>query len=80
MSAGNACRDCEKLRDLDLDNRRKKLERNFHMSFARKYLSKISKLCNKNNILLIVDEVQAGNGKTGKFFAYLHENIICIQQ
>lgn len=27
-----------------------KLERNFHMSFARKYLLKISKLCNKNNI------------------------------
>ncbi|NJM14980.1 MAG: hypothetical protein HC896_06000 [Bacteroidales bacterium] len=27
-----------------------KLERNFHMNFARKYLSKISKLCNKNNV------------------------------
>ena len=39
------------------------------------YLKKVEELCNKNNILLIVDEVQSGNGRTGKFFAYLHENI-----
>lgn len=39
------------------------------------YFKKVEEMCNKNNILLIVDEVQTGNGKTGKFFAYLHENI-----
>jgi len=39
------------------------------------YLKKVEQLCNKNNVLLIVDEVQSGNGRTGKFFAYLHEGI-----
>lgn len=39
------------------------------------YLKKVEQLCNKNKVLLIVDEVQSGNGRTGKFFAYLHEDI-----
>ena len=32
-------------------------------------------LCNKNNLLLILDEVQTGMGRTGKLFAYEHYNI-----
>ena len=39
------------------------------------YLKKVKEICKKNNILMIVDEVQSGTGKTGKFFAYLHEGI-----
>jgi len=39
------------------------------------FLTKVKKLCEKNNILLIVDEVQSGTGRTGKFFAFQHENI-----
>jgi acetylornithine/N-succinyldiaminopimelate aminotransferase len=39
------------------------------------YLNEVEKLCNQNKILLIVDEVQSGNGKTGEFFAYLHEDV-----
>ncbi|MBW2975422.1 aspartate aminotransferase family protein [Candidatus Woesearchaeota archaeon] len=39
------------------------------------YLKEVEKLCKDNNILLIMDEVQSGTGRTGKFFAYLHENI-----
>ena len=39
------------------------------------YLKKVEQLCHKNNILLIIDEVQTGNGKTGKFFAFQHENV-----
>ncbi|MDD5503188.1 MAG: acetylornithine/succinylornithine family transaminase, partial [Candidatus Thermoplasmatota archaeon] len=39
------------------------------------YMKKVEKLCREKSILLIADEVQAGNGKTGKFFAYLHEGI-----
>ena len=39
------------------------------------YLKKVSLLCKKKGILLIVDEVQTGNGRTGKYFAYLHEEI-----
>ena len=40
------------------------------------YLKKVKEICEKNNILMIADEVQSGTGKTGKFFAYQHENII----
>ncbi|MFH1641334.1 MAG: acetylornithine transaminase [Nanoarchaeota archaeon] len=40
------------------------------------YLKAVELLCKKNNILLIVDEVQSGNGRTGSFFAYLHDGVI----
>lgn len=40
------------------------------------YVKKISEICKKKNILLILDEVQTGNGRTGKYFAYQHTNII----
>jgi acetylornithine/N-succinyldiaminopimelate aminotransferase len=33
-------------------------------------LKGLRKLCNKKNILLILDEVQCGIGRTGKFFAF----------
>ena len=39
------------------------------------YLSLIAELCKKNNILLVVDEIQTGLGRTGKLFAYMHDNI-----
>ncbi|MEK6868735.1 MAG: aminotransferase class III-fold pyridoxal phosphate-dependent enzyme, partial [Nanoarchaeota archaeon] len=39
------------------------------------YLKQLRKICDKHEILLIVDEVQTGCGRTGKFFAYEHEKI-----
>jgi len=36
------------------------------------YLSKLQDLCKKNNMLLIVDEIQSGLGRTGKWFGYQH--------
>lgn len=39
------------------------------------YLSEIRKICDENNILFILDEIQTGFGRTGKMFAYEHENI-----
>ena len=39
------------------------------------YLVKLKKFCEEKNILLILDEVQTGTARTGKFFAYLHYNI-----
>lgn len=39
------------------------------------FLKNLRKVCDDNNVLLIFDEVQTGVGRTGKFFAYLHENI-----
>ena len=38
-------------------------------------LKGLRKLCNKKNILLILDEVQCGIGRTGKFFAFEYANI-----
>lgn len=39
------------------------------------YLKQVKELCNENNILLILDEVQTGMGRTGSLFAYEHFNI-----
>ena len=38
-------------------------------------LKGLRKLCNKKNILLILDEVQCGIGRSGKFFAYEYGGI-----
>jgi predicted acetylornithine/succinylornithine family transaminase len=39
------------------------------------FLKKLNKLCREHQALLIVDEVQTGVGRTGRFFAFQHENI-----
>lgn len=39
------------------------------------YIENLRTLCDDKNILLIIDEVQTGMGRTGKFFSYLHYNI-----
>jgi predicted acetylornithine/succinylornithine family transaminase len=36
------------------------------------YLRQVRKLCDDNNVLLILDEVQTGIGRTGRLFAYEH--------
>lgn len=36
----------------------------------REYIKKVRKLCDEKEILLIIDEVQTGIGRTGKMFAY----------
>lgn len=40
------------------------------------YLKNVRKICDDNNILLILDEVQSGLGRTGKLWAFEHYNII----
>ncbi len=39
------------------------------------YLKALRDICNKNNWLLIFDEVQCGVGRTGKWFAYQNSSI-----
>ena len=40
------------------------------------YLEEIRQICNQHNWLMMLDEVQTGNGRTGKYFAYQHTNIV----
>jgi len=42
---------------------------------ADNYLPELRALCNKQNILLILDEIQVGMGRTGKLFAHEHYGI-----
>ncbi|TDT45981.1 aspartate aminotransferase family protein [Fonticella tunisiensis] len=39
------------------------------------YMHELKKICEENDILLILDEVQTGIGRTGKLFGYLHYDI-----
>ena len=39
------------------------------------FVIEISKLAKQNNFLIIVDEVQTGNGRTGKLYAYMNYGI-----
>ena len=39
------------------------------------YLREIAAICRENNVLLMLDEIQSGLGRTGKMFAYEHEGI-----
>jgi acetylornithine/N-succinyldiaminopimelate aminotransferase len=40
------------------------------------YLSKLRQFCDEKDWLLMLDEVQTGNGRTGKYFCYQHSGII----
>ncbi len=39
------------------------------------FLIGLRKLCNQHNLLLILDEVQCGVGRTGKFYAFEHADV-----
>ena len=53
-------------------------------SGTREYFSQVQKLCNERNIILIIDEVQTGFGRTGKLFACEHfdiqPDILCLSK
>ena len=42
---------------------------------SREYVKAVSKIAEDNDILLILDEVQTGNGRTGKLYAYMNYDI-----
>ena len=39
------------------------------------YLSECGEICREKNVLLVVDEIQSGLGRTGRMFAYMHEDV-----
>jgi ornithine--oxo-acid transaminase len=39
------------------------------------YLARLRQLCDEHRVLLMVDEIQSGLGRTGKMFAYEHDGI-----
>ena len=46
------------------------------------FFQALEKICKKHDVVLILDEVQSGYGRSGKFFAFQHHNInpdiICL--
>jgi len=39
------------------------------------FLREAAEICRSNSVLLMLDEIQSGLGRTGKLFAYMHEGI-----
>lgn len=39
------------------------------------YLRQLREICDRHNVLLILDEIQSGLGRTGRWFAHQHEGI-----
>jgi ornithine aminotransferase len=39
------------------------------------FLKAARDLCNRENVLLVLDEIQSGLGRTGAWFAYMHEGV-----
>jgi acetylornithine/N-succinyldiaminopimelate aminotransferase len=42
---------------------------------SKEYVQAVADICKEQDILLIVDEVQTGNGRTGQLYAYMHYGI-----
>jgi taurine---2-oxoglutarate transaminase len=46
------------------------------LQYPKGYLKAVREICNKNGILLIMDEVMSGFGRTGKWFGFENHDII----
>lgn len=42
---------------------------------TQEFVNAIKEICEKEDVLMIVDEVQTGNGRTGKLYGYMHYGI-----
>lgn len=39
------------------------------------YLKAVERLCRDNDVILMIDEVQTGNGRTGELYSYMHYDL-----
>jgi 4-aminobutyrate aminotransferase/(S)-3-amino-2-methylpropionate transaminase len=58
------------------DHRRAGLGGGGFLPFPDHYLRRLRELCDEHGIVLIVDEVQTGFGRTGKMFAIEHSGVV----
>ena len=42
---------------------------------TKEFVEKVAILCEEKDILLMIDEVQTGNGRTGELYGYMHYNV-----
>lgn len=51
---------------------------------SREWLQAVSRVCKENDIVLIVDDIQVGNGRTGSFFSFeeaeITPDIVCLSK
>lgn len=51
---------------------------------SNQWLQRVESICKKHDILLIVDDIQVGNGRSGKFFSFEHSgitpDIVCLSK
>ncbi len=45
------------------------------IALDKEYVNAVAELAKKEDIILVIDEVQTGNGRTGKFYSYMHFGI-----
>ena len=41
-------------------------------ALSAEYLQAVERLCRENDVIFMIDEVQTGNGRTGKLYSYMH--------
>ena len=46
------------------------------VALEKEYVQKVAKLCKEQDILLMIDEVQTGNGRTGSLYAFMQYGIM----
>ncbi len=46
------------------------------MKYPKGYLKKVREICNRTGIILIIDEVMSGFGRTGKWFGFQNHDIV----
>ncbi len=45
------------------------------INLTEEYINSVAQYCKKKDILLIIDEVQTGNGRTGKLYSYMNYDL-----